>query len=316
VKNASLAAGDTAEPMGRVIGEQQVVAEADRLIANTAAEAAELIELYGADPDRVDVVVPGADLDCYTPGDRAAARAALGLAADETLVTFVGRIQPLKAPDVLMAAMAPLITADRSGRLRLLIVGGPSGSGLERPAALIELAARLGIAEQVTFLPPQTPERLAQVYRASDLVAVPSYSESFGLVAVEAQACGIPVLAAEVGGLVVAVDDGVSGELVAGHDIDRWAARLAGLLDDPERRARYGAAAARHAQRFSWERTTDQLLDSYGRALAAFPATAGTFAGPAITDPALTDPARNEPARNEPGSRRRRWLKNRPKVAR
>ncbi|WP_440713130.1 D-inositol-3-phosphate glycosyltransferase [Gordonia sp. FQ] len=294
VKNASLAGGDTAEPMGRVIGEQQVVDEADRLIANTATEFAELVDHYGADPDKIDVVVPGADLDCYSPGDKSAARAALGLDDGDVLVTFVGRIQPLKAPDVLLAAMAPLIRSDPTGRRKLLIVGGPSGTGLERPTVLTELARDLGVADRVVFRPPQSPAVLAQVYRASDLVAVPSFSESFGLVAVEAQACGVPVIAANVGGLGVAVDDGVTGRLVAGHDIDEWTAQLADLLGDPARLTRFGAAAAGHAARFSWEHTTDALLNSYSAALSGF---------------------RPGPRWTPTGRLRRSWLKNRPRMA-
>ncbi|MGI6795279.1 D-inositol-3-phosphate glycosyltransferase [Gordonia sihwensis] len=270
VKNASLAAGDAAEPMLRVVGEQQVVDEADRLVANTATEDGELVQMYGADPSRIDVVVPGADLDRYSPGDRAASRAALGLDQNDVLVTFVGRIQPLKAPDVLVSAMAPLIAGDFSGRLRVLVVGGPSGSGLARPSALMDLTRQLGIADRVDFLPPQPPERLVHVYRASDLVAVPSYSESFGLVAIEAQACGVPVIAARVGGLGVAVDDGRTGVLVDGHDIGVWTDRLAELVADPDRRAGMGRAAALHARQFSWEHTTDALLESYDRAIAAF----------------------------------------------
>ncbi|MFZ2511611.1 MAG: D-inositol-3-phosphate glycosyltransferase, partial [Gordonia sp. (in: high G+C Gram-positive bacteria)] len=294
VKNAALADGDAAEPMGRVIGEQQVVAEADRLIANTTTEAAELIDYYDGDPNRIDVVAPGADLDCYAAGPRAAARAALGLEADAVYVTFVGRIQPLKAPDVLLAAMAPLIRGDASGRLRLLIVGGPSGTGLERPTALVDLAVELGVVDRVDFLPPQAPRQLADVYRATNLVAVPSFSESFGLVAIEAQASGIPVIAADVGGLGVAVRDGVTGRLVPGHDIDRWTAELGTLLDDPGRCARYGAAAVQHAQNFSWEHTTDALLASYSAAIDDFP----------------DSPHRRVPA----GRRGWHWLKNRPRM--
>ncbi|AVM01724.1 D-inositol-3-phosphate glycosyltransferase [Gordonia iterans] len=271
VKNSSLAGGDTAEPMGRVIGEQQVVAEADRLIANTGTEAAELVEYYAADPAKIDVVVPGVDLDCYTPGSRERARAALGLDPADVLVTFVGRIQPLKAPDVLLAAMAPLIRADSTGRLRLLVVGGPSGTGLERPTVLADLAQTLGVADRVSFLPPQAADDLAQVYRASNLVAVPSFSESFGLVAVEAQACGAPVIAADVGGLGVAIDDGVTGRLVDGHRVETWTAELAQLLGDPALLDRYSEAAPLHAERFSWEHTVDALLSSYGAAIAGFP---------------------------------------------
>ncbi|MDX5311456.1 MAG: D-inositol-3-phosphate glycosyltransferase, partial [Rhodococcus sp. (in: high G+C Gram-positive bacteria)] len=266
VKNASLADGDVPEPAARQIGEQQVVAESDRLVANTIDEAAQLERSYGADPSRIDVVAPGADLSRYRPGDRALARAELGLDPNETIVTFVGRIQPLKAPDVLLRAAAAAMAADPEVPLRVLVVGGPSGTGLERPHSLIDLAAELGIAARVTFLPPQPPERLVQVYRASDVVAVPSYSESFGLVAIEAQACGTPVLAANVGGLGVAVRDGETGLLVDGHRTSDWAAALRSLVTDPGRRAVLAAAAPLHAENFSWEHTADGLLASYRKA--------------------------------------------------
>jgi len=266
VKNASLAEGDTPEPAARQIGEQQVVAESDRLVANTSDEAGQLERIYGADPAKIDVVAPGADLNRYRPGDRAAARAELGLDPRETVVAFVGRIQPLKAPDVLLEAAARALADDPGMPLRVLVVGGPSGTGLERPDALIELASALGIASRVTFLPPQPPDRLVQVYRAADLVAVPSYSESFGLVAIEAQACGTPVLAANVGGLGVAVRDGETGMLVDGHRIDDWATALRSLVGDPDRLARFAATAPVHAESFSWEHTAEGLLDSYRRA--------------------------------------------------
>ena len=272
VKNASLAEGDTPEPPMRQVGEQQVVDEADRLIVNTETEAQQLISIHHADPSRIDVVTPGADLECYTPGPRIDARLDLGLDPDEVVVTFVGRIQPLKAPDVLLRAAAPLIRRGLSNgrKLRVLVAGGPSGSGLERPTSLIELSRDLGIESSVTFIPPQSPESLAKVYRASNVVAVPSYSESFGLVAIEAQAAGIPVLAADVGGLGVAVDNGVSGVLVDGHGIDRWTGELDRLLGDETALAAMGEAAHRHAQNFSWDHTADQLLASYGRAIDSF----------------------------------------------
>ena len=151
--------------------------------------------------------------------------------------------------------------------MRVLIVGGPSGTGLERPGVLIEQAARLGISDAVTFLPPQPSARLADVYRASDLVAVPSYSESFGLVAIEAQACGTPVVAARVGGLGVAVADGTSGLLVDGHETGTWTAALESLLWQPDRLAELAASARGHAEQFSWEHTADRLLRSYGQAM-------------------------------------------------
>jgi len=277
VKNAQLAAGDRPEPKARVIGEEQVVAEADRLVANTRAEARDLVERYAAEPDRVAVVQPGVDLARFSPptGDRdaavAAARRRLGLPARGYVVAFVGRIQPLKAPDVLVRAAAAL--RDRNPalaeQLTVVICGGPSGSGLDRPTALIELAASLGILDRVTFLPPQTGDDLPALYRAADLVAVPSHNESFGLVALEAQACGTPVLAAAVGGLVTAVRDQVSGVLIDGHDPDDWARTLARLLPDRLRRRTLGRGAERHARVFSWDRTVANLLDVYGEAMAA-----------------------------------------------
>nr|WP_067667961.1 D-inositol-3-phosphate glycosyltransferase [Nocardia miyunensis] len=284
VKNAYLAEGDAPEPKAREIGERQLVEETDRLIANTAEEARQLVELYGADSERIDVVLPGADLARYRPGDKAAARAELGISPDEQVVAFVGRIQPLKAPDVLVRAAARVLREEPGRALRVLIVGGPSGTGLERPDALIELAASLGIADRVTFLPPQAPQRLVQVYRAADVVAVPSHNESFGLVAIEAQASGTPVLAAQVGGLGTAVRDGVSGLLVSGHRIDDWAGSLRSMLGDPRRLRTMGVAAAEHAAEFSWEHTAEGLLDSYAEALSSHRGVRSRLAGSVLTD--------------------------------
>jgi D-inositol-3-phosphate glycosyltransferase len=262
VKNAALADGDRPEPRARVIGEEQVVAEADRLVANTDQEARQLVEHYGADPARTLVVPPGVDLDRFSPGDRRAARRSVGVPADALLLLFVGRIQPLKAPDVLLGAAAQMLADDPSlrDRLRVHVIGAPSGSGLEAPRQLQELAARLGIADVVRFLPPQPPQRLAEHYRAADVTVVPSHNESFGLVALEAQACGTPVVAAAVGGLRTAVRDGVSGVLVDGHDPAGYAAAVRTVL---ARRELLGAGARRHASQFSWERTADSLVDAY-----------------------------------------------------
>ncbi len=174
VKNLQLAEGDKAEPMVRVIGEEQVVDQSDRLIANTPTEASELIDLYQAQVDQVAVVSPGVDLCLFRPGSQHQARERLELPHDKRIVAFVGRIQPLKAPDVLIQALAAL-PRDAIA----VIVGGNSGAGLD----LGELASSLGVLDRVRFLPPQTGARLADVYRAADLVAVPSYNESFGLVA-------------------------------------------------------------------------------------------------------------------------------------
>ncbi|MGB7361839.1 MAG: D-inositol-3-phosphate glycosyltransferase [Rhodococcus sp. (in: high G+C Gram-positive bacteria)] len=270
VKNLSMAEGDTPEPPARRIGEKQVVEEADRLTANTADEAHALVELYEAAEDKIDIVAPGADLTMFRPGNRSAARRALGLDPAESVVTFVGRIQPLKAPDVLVAAVAEIYRREPASRVRVLVVGGPSGTGLNRPDSLIELTRTLGIEDRVTFLPPQPPAQLAEVYRASDLVAVPSYSESFGLVAIEAQACGTPVVAADVGGLGVAVRSGETGLLVQGHDSADWATAVQSLLSNDSLRARMASNASQHAENFSWEHTAEALLDTYDRAAWRF----------------------------------------------
>jgi D-inositol-3-phosphate glycosyltransferase len=262
VKNEALAAGDRPEPRARVIGEEQVVAEADRLIANTDQEARELVRLYGADPARTLVVPPGVDLDRFAPGDRAAARRTLGIAEDAVVLLFVGRIQPLKGPDVLLHAAAQLLADDPSlrDRLEVHVVGAPSGSGLDAPEQLEQLAARLEITDRVRFHRPQPPERLADHYRAADVTVVPSHNESFGLVALEAQACGTPVVAAAVGGLRTAVRDGFSGVLVAGHDPRDYAAAVRAVLT---RRELLSAGARRHAGLFSWDRTADALVAAY-----------------------------------------------------
>ncbi|MFE0458037.1 D-inositol-3-phosphate glycosyltransferase [Kitasatospora sp. NPDC058965] len=276
VKNAALAAGDTPEPAARVIGETQVVEAADRLIANTADEAGELAGHYGARPDQLEVVHPGVNLDVFRPGEpdpgaaRRAARARLGLPADAAVLLFAGRIQPLKAPDVLLKAVSVLLARRPELREHLVVpvVGGPSGSGLAEPKSLQKLAAQLGIGDVVRFHPPVGQTELAEWYRAATVLVMPSYSESFGLVALEAQACGTPVVAAAVGGLPVAVRDGETGRLVLGHDPADWARELEPYVTRPELVARQGAAAARHAAGFGWGAAAAATAEVYAGALA------------------------------------------------
>ncbi|MFG2792867.1 D-inositol-3-phosphate glycosyltransferase [Streptomyces sp. NPDC048419] len=275
VKNANLADGDTPEPPARVLGETQVAHAADQLIANTEKEAGELLDHYDADRGRVAVVHPGVNLERFRPGPagieagRAAARVRLGLPQDALIPLFAGRIQPLKAPDILLRAVARLLEQRPRLRERLMVpvVGGPSGSGLARPEGLQKLAAGLGISDVVRFCPPVVQDRLADWFRAASVLVMPSYSESFGLVAVEAQACGTPVIAAEVGGLPVAVRDGVSGVLVPGHDPADYARALLTFADAPHLAARMARAAARHARSFGWDTAATATAEVYAAAM-------------------------------------------------
>ncbi|MCB0901702.1 MAG: D-inositol-3-phosphate glycosyltransferase [Actinobacteria bacterium] len=271
VKNLTLAAGDQPEPYERVLGEEQVVAAADQLIANTETEADDLITLYDADPDRITVALPGVDLRTFRPGSQAAGRVQYGLSDDDIVLLFVGRLQPLKAPDVLVAAAAELVVRhpEWRPRLKVIINGGPSGSGIERAEELPKLIADLGLQDVVHLMDPIPRDRLPDLYRAADVVVVPSYSESFGLVAVEAQACGTPVVASRVGGLTTAVGDG--GVLVAGHDPRDFASALESLIVEPGRREWMSHAARRHAEQFSWGRTAQATQQAYEAVLEARP---------------------------------------------
>jgi D-inositol-3-phosphate glycosyltransferase len=270
VKNRDLAAGDRAEPVMRVIGEEQVVAAADRLVANTDDEAHELVDLYGADPSSVDVVHPGVDLDVFRPGSRSEARRRHGIPDSAVVLLFVGRIQPLKAPDILLRAAAEMVARDPAIRERLVVVicGGPSGSGLDQPTSLVDLARQLGIADLVRFEPPSGRATLIDWYRSADVAVVPSYSESFGLVAVEAQATGTPVVASAVGGLRTAVADNVSGLLVDGHDPRDFAEAISRIVLQPRLRKELSVGAHMHAAAFGWAATTAGLMNSYSAALA------------------------------------------------
>jgi D-inositol-3-phosphate glycosyltransferase len=267
VKNLALAEGDTPEPLLRVVGEEQVVAAAHRLVANTAGEARQLVDLYDAEAERVVTVAPGVDLEHFRPGEASGARTRLGIPPDAVVLLFVGRIQPLKAPDVLLRAAARMLEQDPSFRDRLVVavVGGPSGTGLAEPEALQHLARALHIEDVTRFERPSTNGTLLDWYRAATVVAVPSHNESFGLVALEAQACGTPVVAADIAGLRTTVRDDVSGLLVPGHDPVTWAAAIRRAITD---RPRLAAGAVEHAARFSWAATADGLLSTYRDAIA------------------------------------------------
>ncbi len=273
VKNLALAEGDTPEPSVRVIGEEQVVKAATRLVANTHREAAELIEHYEADAQRVDVIHPGVDLEIFNIGiGKVATRAKFNLNAEDFVLLFVGRIQPLKAPDILLNAVSEMLKLrpNLQTRLKVMICGGPSGSGLDHPQSLSDLASTLGISQLVEFLPPKPASQLVDLYRAADLVVVPSHSESFGLVAIEAQACGTPVVAAAVGGLVTAVKNDYSGLLLGNHQPKNWAQSILQLLEKPELREAMSKNAILHASKFSWSVTADALLETYRKAVDTY----------------------------------------------
>ena len=270
VKNLNLAEGESPEPMIRVQGETQVVQAADALIANTDAEAASLVTLYDACPDRVHVVTPGVNLQAFTPGaGRSAARTEVGLPQDALVVSFVGRIQPHKGPEVLIRATHEMVKHSPAMRHKLIvnIMGGASGANTEEVDRLKELATWLELDDVVRFAPPVARESLAQWYRAADLVCVPSYSESFGLVALEAQACGTPVVATAVGGLRTAVADGFSGVLVDGHDPKAWSSVITRLLQEPQRRVLLSMGAIEHASHFGWDSTARGTLDIYDQVI-------------------------------------------------
>jgi len=271
VKNQSLADGESPEPQTRAIGEEQVVSAASALIANTASEAASLVSLYDACPDNVFVVSPGVDLRTYkVNGGKKTSRDKLKISQDQLMLLFVGRIQPHKGPEVLIRAVAEMIshTPALRSKLRAVIMGGPSGNGSQEPERLAGLARFLNVSDIVEFVPPVPHEELSDWYRAADLVCVPSYSESFGLVALEAQACGTPVVATAVGGLRAAVADGISGVLVDGHNPKAWSATIQRLLMEPQHRLLLSMGAVEHASRFGWDTTARGILDVYDTVLS------------------------------------------------
>jgi D-inositol-3-phosphate glycosyltransferase len=266
VKNRSLDERDLPEPPLRLAGEQQVIDGADRILAPTPAEARHLVDLYAADPGRIRIVPPGVDRGLFLKKDRAEARARLHL-SNVRLLLFVGRLQPFKGPDVAIRALASgLATSPEVMRdVVLAIVGGPSGPPSEHDevSRLMALAYGTGVGDRVLFFPPQPHHRLADFYSASEAVLMPSRSESFGLVALESQACGTPVIAAAAGGLRYAVVDGETGFLIEGHNPDDYADRMIRLLTDPVLAQRLSSGAMAHAGRFSWEATAAEVGDVY-----------------------------------------------------
>jgi D-inositol-3-phosphate glycosyltransferase len=271
VKNSVLPKGDRPEPPARLVGERRVIAGADRILAPTPLEADHLVNLYGADRQRIRVVPPGVDGRLFAPRPKDEARARLHL-ANARLLLFVGRLQPFKGPEVAIRALAEAVARapQVAGDVILAVVGGSTGRDAEHDQAtrLMELAADIGVSDRVVFFPPQPHERLADFYSAAEAVLVPSRSESFGLAALEAEACGTPVIAAAAGGLRYVVIDGKTGFLIEGHDPGDYADRILRILSDPVLAARLSKGALRHAGRFSWDATAADIRRVYRELLA------------------------------------------------
>ncbi len=247
------------EPIHRALAEQEVMDCADVVFASSEPEAHQLCELYDVVPERIRILTPGVNLELFSPGDKHAARVELGLAETQSAeavtpgtptLLFVGRLQPLKGADVAVRALA----LSRFSDARLMIVGGPSGQEGERTLdELHKLVADLGLTQRVIFVPPQSHHLLPIYYRAADICLVPSRSESFGLVALEAAACGIPVVASNVGGLSRSVTDGVTGLLVSDRDPAQFAVQIDRVLEDPILASRLGSGGSAHAADHTWE---------------------------------------------------------------
>jgi len=251
------------EPDRRIDAESEVIGCSDVLLANSVEEHSQLQRLYGADPGRIEIVPPGVEHAFFSPGDQGGARRALGLDVEAPMLLFVGRIQPLKGLTVAVGALAELVASGHP-TTRLVVVGGPSGAdGATELAQAQALAQQAGIADQISYVPPQPHHLLSSWYRAADVVLVPSRSESFGLVALEAAACGAPVVAAAVGGLRTLVDHGRTGLLVDSREPAEFAAATARILDQPALAASLRTAAAERARGYTWSTAAARLRRIY-----------------------------------------------------
>ena len=253
------AEGGDPEPAWRERAEAEIINCADAICVSCTEEESQFRRLYGNPQGRIEIVAPGVEHAFFAPGDKNGARRALDLAAGPLLL-FVGRLQPLKGLDVAVRALAELRRPDAV----LLVVGGASGlEGGSEVARIMSLIDQLGVRDQVRFVEPQPHHILSTYYRAADVVVVPSRSESFGLVALEAAACGTPVVASAVGGLLTLVDDGLTGYLVAGRDPSHFAQRIASILNDPALAASMSVRAAERARRYTWSFAAARLRRVY-----------------------------------------------------
>jgi len=248
-------------PHRRAEAEASVINCSDAVLASCTVEADQIALLYGGDPGRIRIVPPGVDHAFFGPGHRPQARRALGLPVDGRLLLFVGRIQPLKCADAAIETLAELLETAREP-YRLVVVGGPSGPHGEKSfQRLYDVADARGVREHVHFIDPQPHELLSSYYRAADVCVVPSRSESFGLVALEASACGTPVVASAVGGLTTLVDHGHTGFLVDDADPIAYAAAVRRVFDEPLAAERFSTASVLRARRYTWRAAARTLVE-------------------------------------------------------
>jgi D-inositol-3-phosphate glycosyltransferase len=271
VKNRTLATGASPEPALRIRVEGELAQQADLLVASTADERQDLIDGYGAQPDRVAVVQPGVDLATFQPLDRADARRKIGYGSGRLLL-FAGRLERLKGVEVAIRALA-LLRDRKHEDVRLIVLGEDAREGAVRDGVESEkerlkaVASAAGVRDRVDFVGSVAHHELPYFYAAADVCVMPSYSESFGLVGLEAQACGCPVVASGVSGLRSVVRDEVTGYLIDGHDPALYAERIGRLLADPELAQQMGRRGRLLAQRFSWTRTADRLEHLFERVI-------------------------------------------------
>lgn len=247
------------EPDERIRSERLIISEADQIVVASAHERQQLLRFYEALDDQVAVVPCGVDLDHFRPIPKQTARAAVGTQGKHVLL-FVGRLEPLKGIDILLRAAAGL---DERDDVEVIIAGGLSDGHPGEPERLRAVAAECGLGHRVRFIGPQTQERLVLWYNAADITVVPSYYESFGLVAVESMACGTPVVASRVGGLTSTVRDGETGYLIPWRCPEAFLERLELLVGNETLRAHFGEAARRSVERFGWAAVAEQIAAVY-----------------------------------------------------
>ncbi len=262
VKNRSLAAGARPEPELRIRVEAEIAEQADLLMASTEDEGRDLVDTYGADPERVAIVAPGVDLSMFQPMDRWTARREIGY-GNGRLLLFVGRLERLKGVEIAIRALA-LLRDRQHDDVRLLVLGQDSREGDESEMERLKaVASEVGVRDRVDFVGSVAHHELPYFYAAADVCVMPSYSESFGLVGLEAQACGCPVVASDVAGLRSVVRDEVTGYLVESHDPAAYAERIGRLLADGELAQQMGRRGRLLAQRYSWSRTADRIVELF-----------------------------------------------------